>query len=169
MRLKLSSRLSEILPCCVPAGCSWQNELVSIFAWLICAFLFALLRFYTVFSWYLEDIYYPDSIRYNGTVMADFDDVFSGCLLGFCVMALSAVPRAVINYMYHFRGSKSIYLMRRLPKKNELWKRCITFPAACAVLAGIAAFLTMLVCFYIYLIAVPDAALRPGQWEKLWS
>lgn len=167
MTSKQDSRLSEILPCYVPAGCSWQNELRAACAGLVCSFLFALLRFGTVLSTRLDELDY--AVHYYNTVIADFTDVFSGCLLGFYVMAIAAVPWAVIHYNYHFKGSKSIYLMRRLPKKNELWKRCITFPASCAVLAGIGAFLTTLLCFCIYLLAVPDAALQPGQWEKLWS
>lgn len=69
-------------------------------------------------------------------------------------------------YVYHFSESRSIYLMRRLPNRWELLRRCITLP-----LVGIGGML-ILVCilffvyYGLYFIFTPEAALTPDQWGK---
>ena len=50
----------------------------------------------------------------------------------------------------HYRGSRSIYLMRRLPDRWELWRRCLTLPliglaAALVIALGLSA-----VYFWVY-------------------
>ena len=68
-----------------------------------------------------------------------------------------------------WRGAKSIYLMRRLPDRWELARRCLAIPlltVACALLLVV----ILLPAFYgIYLHLTPEDALRPGQLDKLWD
>ena len=62
----------------------------------------------------------------------------------------------------------SIYLMRRLPDRWELHRRCLVFPFAGLVLCVAAAFLTVVLCYACYMIATPEICLTPGQWQKYW-
>lgn len=58
--------------------------------------------------------------------------------LGFLLLALCMPLLAGAHYFYHFHDGRSIYLMRRLPDRGELWRRCLTLP-----LTGLAAVLIL--------------------------
>ncbi|MCI6719931.1 MAG: hypothetical protein MR451_03855 [Clostridiales bacterium] len=103
-------------------------------------------------------------------VMPDFIVLLGGFLLGFAVLALCMAGFALYHYLYHWQGgSKSIYLMRRLPDRWELHRRCLTLPLAGAVLCGLAALLLFCLYFILYMTATPADCLTPGQWQKVWS
>lgn len=57
---------------------------------------------------------------------------------GFLLLAVCMPLLAGAHYFYHFHDGRSIYLMRRLPDRGELWRRCLTLP-----LTGLAAVLIL--------------------------
>ena len=78
----------------------------------------------------------------------------------FALVFIFAVITAVYRYFYHYQHSKSIYLMKRLPKRSELYKRCLSGSAVIsliclAVMAGLVA-----VCFMEYISIVPEEFVR---------
>ena len=85
------------------------------------------------------------------------------------LVVLAALLLIPCNYYAFWRGAKSIYLMRRLPDRWELARRCLAIPlltVACALLLVV----ILLPAFYgIYLHLTPEDALRPGQLDKLWD
>ncbi len=54
-----------------------------------------------------------------------FDDMLWPSLWGFWFALIIPPVQAVQNYQSHYRGSRSIYLMRRLPDRWELHRRCL--------------------------------------------
>ena len=65
----------------------------------------------------------------EGAIMPGFFEILSGSETVF-LMVCAAMPFwALYHYSYHFNGSKSIYLMRRLPESWELHRRCLVGPA----------------------------------------
>lgn len=74
----------------------------------------------------------------------------------FAPLYLFLAVMAVEHYFYYSRGAKSLYLMRRLPKKGVLVKSCVQMPllgmAAGAAVTGILG----LVYFGVYLLVMPD-------------
>ena len=82
--------------------------------------------------------------------------------------SLCLVLLAAYHYAYHRQGSKSIYLMRRLPSKLELHRRCLTLPIAGILIALLTAFLLLLIYYAVYMNVTPAECLMPGQWQKLW-
>jgi hypothetical protein len=104
-----------------------------------------------------------------GTLMPDFYVLLDNALIGFVVLALCMLVFILWHYLYHRQNSKSIYLMRRLPKRWELHRRCLTLPLAAVLLCLLAAGLLLLVYYWIYMAATPDVCLTPQQWQKLWS
>ena len=74
----------------------------------------------------------------------------------------------IYHYSYHFKGSKSIYLMRRLPDRWELHRRCLTLPIAMAVFFLLMGFVMLLLFFWAYFAAVPAQYIQPDQWAKIW-
>lgn len=104
----------------------------------------------------------------DGAIMPDFAELMKFALIGFLVIAVVMVVFIVYNYAYHRQGSKSIYLMRRLPNRLELHKRCITLPAAAVLLCIVAAFIMLCIYYWIYMSITPEECLTPGQWQKIW-
>jgi hypothetical protein len=102
-------------------------------------------------------------------VMPDFVEVLGNSLNGFLLLALCMLPLLIYHYTYHYQGSKSIYLMKRLPSRWELPRRCITLPLLGVTASLVAALLLLLLYFAVYLAFTPRACLSPGQWQKLWS
>lgn len=106
----------------------------------------------------MEVNYMPDMIYFLGN-----------SLHGFGLTAILMIFVAIYHYLYHFHGSKSIYLMKRLPQKTELFKRCVTLPLLGALCCLISAFLLLLLYYGFYMFATPKQYLAPDQWQKLWS
>lgn len=102
-------------------------------------------------------------------VMLDFVDILHPFLMGFLILALCMAAFIPIHYAYHHQGSKSVYLMRRLPDRWERHRRCWTLPLCGVLLCLAAAFVLLLIYFAIYMLATPKACLMPGQWRKIWS
>lgn len=94
-----------------------------------------------------------------GQIIGDFEPMLAGGSVLFSLICLAMALLAGYHYAYHFQGSKSVYLMRRLPGRYELPHRCFAIPAAGAV--GAMALLGLLtVCYYaVYLLCTPAQCL----------
>lgn len=101
-------------------------------------------------------------------VMPDFVDVLHPLLMGFPLLALCLAAFIPLRYAYHHQGSKSIYLMRRLPDRWERHRRCWTLPLLGIAACLLAAFILLLIYYAIYMAATPEACLTPHQWQKIW-
>ena len=96
--------------------------------------------------------------------MPPFAGLLSHTMLGFQILAVFLVLAAAGNYLSHYLETRSIYLMRRLPDRWDLWRRCLALPAAglagCAVLA-----LALLgLCFAVYRLYTPWELTAGGAW-----
>lgn len=105
----------------------------------------------------------------DGSAMKSFSELMYGKMNWFHILSLILVGVIVINYLSFFRGSKSIYLMRRLSNPWELHRRCILLPAAGIVISQVARLILILFYFAIYMLVTPDGYLPPDSWQKLWS
>ena len=102
-------------------------------------------------------------------MMPEFEELLSGSMNGIFVIVLLLLVSVVMNYASFQQGSKSIYLMRRLPSRWELHRRCILLPAL--GIAGSLVVRTILLSIYfaVYMLVTPDRCLPPDQWQKFWS
>lgn len=105
----------------------------------------------------------------SGAVMADFGQVLGKWLSGFLMAAVGGVLLAVWHYRYHRQGSMSIYLMRRLPDRWLLHRRCLALPALVVAAAVLVALALLLGYYALYLWVTPEGCLRLGQWNRLWA
>ena len=104
----------------------------------------------------------------TGAVMEDFANLLPGCRWGPAVVAVAMVILAVLYWMGHYQGgSRSIYLMRRLPDRWELWRRCLTLPLLGLAASAAAAIAMTLLSFWIYRMMTPETCLPPDQWDSL--
>ena len=119
----------------VPPGLDWWTELKWAVSGLVAGTLWSLVAFSYQFSNACRQLYDWVDDKYvlvESRTIAPFpellDQVMVVLLLG---MALT-IPLACYHYAYHYLGSRSIYLMRRLPNGWELWRRCLTVPVLLA-------------------------------------
>lgn len=167
---KILKKLTADLDRYFPVGYNWERELDWLTAGFTCSTIYALILYSVRYSTALESLYQdPEKkIFYTGAVMADFSQLARGCMLGFLIIIAATVFCVITHYNYHYQGSKSIYLMKRLPAHNELWRRCLIAPIITAILAVIASLLLTLLLFGMYHLTVPEEISSPGQWQKFW-
>lgn len=105
-----------------------------------------------------------------GEIMPDFVTLLPGVFPVFLLMVPVLLLMTALHYQYFYLGgSKSIYLMRRLPDKWELHRRCLTLPLAGAVIVPLTAAALFLLYYLYYVTSTPPECLTPGQWAKIWS
>ena len=101
--------------------------------------------------------------------MASIVWVMRGSLYGLLLLA-AAMPLLVLYfYSLHYRGSKSIYTMRRLPRRGELLRRCIKVPLWTMVQCMVALPVLRIVYFLFYELITPRGHMPAGQWQLLWE
>jgi hypothetical protein len=77
-----------------------------------------------------------------------------------------------LAFTYHstyYRGSKSIYLMKRLPNPWERWRLCLTLPTLALLFFLLILVVMLLLTFAFYLLFTPESALSPQQGQKFWA
>lgn len=110
----------------------------------------------------------------KGAAAPDFaellrESVLGGSMLGFLALAALDLLLAAYFYYYHYQGSRSIYLMRRLPQRGELHRRCLAFPIFSVLALLLLMALTTAAYFLIYMSVMPAECVRPGQLGRLFG
>ena len=95
----------------------------------------------------------------EGAVIQDFGILTENLFWGFVIMMIVTILTAVFFYFYHYDGSKMIYLMKRLPDKGELWRRCVTLPVIGTVILIAWLGIVYLMYYAIYLFCTPAQCL----------
>ena len=151
--------LAPYLPLGVPAA--------AVVGYLRLALGLALLvsfRFLFALASAIQELYYTDltgrRLLEPGAVMPAFSQLLPGVFWGFWAVAALMPAAALGLYLSHYQGGRSIYTMRRLPNRGELWRRCLAVPAATA-LAALAA-VAVLTAVYIKK-AVPQLCMKGGK------
>ncbi|MBQ7916896.1 MAG: hypothetical protein IJ315_08980 [Firmicutes bacterium] len=110
-----------------------------------------------------------ERVLIQGRMMKDFVEILDYHLGGFVLVGLVLIEAVIYQYLYfNAHGSKSLYVMKRLPNKWELHKRCWSLPVAGMILCGITAFVLMLLFFWAYMASTPEVCRLPDQWGKIW-
>ena len=150
-----------------PFGYPWKGTLTMVGWSGIIAFLGSLTFFVAYSDAYerMRDVYIRNEwVLREGATMVPFVELLGNRLMSFHVLSLAMIGLAAIHYSYHYQGSKSIYLMKRLPDRWDLWRRCFTLPVVLALASEAAAVVMRVFCFAIYMMITPEEALIPGQW-----
>lgn len=149
----------------VPLGLDAGQELRRVLLGLL-AGLGTNLCFFTAYGTARNNLYtYTGGHRRlrPGAVMEPFGDLVSWSLLG-CWMAVAYMALlAWYYYAYHSRGSRSIYLMRRLRTPWELRRRCFSLPLLGVGLYALEALVLLVLDYAVYRLCTPAQCL-PGLW-----
>ena len=98
-----------------------------------------------------------------------FAALTEGASLGFYTTALIISGFTTFRFLYFIQGSKSIYLIRRLPQRTALFKQTAALP-----LLGIAVtwmiFLVLTgMMIAVYLLATPKSGLPAEPFKDVWE
>ncbi len=99
--------------------------------------------------------------------MTPFVNVLGVSLNLFPALALLSLVPIIIYYQMHWGSSKSIYLMRRIPDRWDLHRRCLTLPILMAVISLLMAVVLFWLYYGIYLLVTPEGALYSNQMDML--
>ena len=101
--------------------------------------------------------------RRIGVELPTFLYLIRGTYQWFLAVVVAALFVLIDNYTCYYRGSRSIYVMKRLPNRFEIHKRAWTLPVLACVLSGIVIILTALLCLLVYRFCSPADCL-PELW-----
>ena len=105
----------------------------------------------------------------EGAVIQPFLFFIRGRMRGFWAYVLFCAGLAAGNYRSFYAETKSIYVMKRLPRAGEVGVRCLTLPVL-AVLAGfLFAVLLTAVYWLIYRYGTPEVCLPAGNRFVFWE
>ena len=167
---KTQSSFSQWMTRQVPPGLDWWTELKWAVSGLVVGALWSLTAFGYQFSNALLRLYDwvgGKSILVESRTIDPFPELLYQAMAGLLLGILLTIPLACYHYAYHYLGSRSIYLMRRLPDGWELWRRCLTVPALLAAVFLLTIELLTFLYFLIFLLATPDACLPTEPWRQL--
>ncbi len=159
----LPDKLKDLLP----PGVSLEKELIEFSVYyLLFVFLYSL-NFIGNFSTAKSRIF--DDGIWTGEKIAPFSILMSHVFRGFWVL----LPVILIFQPLAFRktfftGSKSIFLMKRLPEKHELLKRIFGFPLFELFLTVILLVILTLLYRLVYFLCTPKAALPGLMLFEFW-
>ena len=155
-----------------PPGFEYIPELRRALAAYSAAFIAAAIGYLWRFDTAFDALYiFEDRVKklIPDAVMDDFCDLALPGMNLFPAVSLVMVFFAATHYFYHYQETKSIYTMKRLPKKPlELHKRCLTAPLAGMAATVLLFFLTLAVLYVHYILIVPEQCIAPGQLERLF-
>ncbi len=137
--------------------------------WLL-SFLYSLLFLDAYFSAWNDLFIWEKGSRVliKERIMPDFAELIESYLLGFFIVSLCMIGFVIYRYAYYRQGSKSIYLMKRLPHKSERHRRAWLLPLLAALVSILIALTLLLLYFTVYMLVTPDECVSAGQWYKIW-
>lgn len=132
-----------------PPGYEYEREMILFCVVLGCG-IFISLDFLFRLADQVEELYYYNQdaaeVLRPYAAAASFRRLAAGSLWGFGMEVLYLGAAALDHWLYYRRASRSIYLMKRLPRRGVLTKSCLLGPlTGMIILAG-----TMLVVYLFY-------------------
>ncbi len=150
----------------VPPGFEWETERGLFIAALVIACLWSM-GFFINFS---------DAVHYaiDRNDVPYFYEVLGKSFFCFPIAIVFMLASIALNYAHYHSGSKSIYLMRRLPNGWELHRRSITVPLWSAAITLAAAVVLFFIYYGVYMLWISKHGYHPyaNQLELLlknWS
>ena len=150
-----------------PLGWPWNNEVMgAACAEGISAFT-ALYLFAYRFNRAADSLYSgtgPERQLVPGAMMPSYPQVLGNAMILFGVTALALALLPIAHFLFHRQGARSDYLMRRLPQRWELAKRCLAGTAVLLAATALIAAILFGLFFIWYLCLTPAGHLPPDVW-----
>lgn len=117
-----------------PVGINARAEIYAILAALGAAVFWSLTAVVRIVD-HMNGLTYTSSYGANAIAFSPYRALLGTALDGFFLVALVLVFLALVHYLYHRRGARTDYLMRRLPWPWEYHMRCLALPVLGIALA----------------------------------
>lgn len=171
IKKKIGARLDRM----VPPGFDWAAELKWLRIGLILCIALSVFLFFARYWNGVAQLYETDWASGEKVLRANarldsFSQVMSGTMVGFSFLTLVILLLTVYHYLYYYRDSKSIYVMKRLPKRFELHRRSISLPLASIAVCLCTVLLLIIIYYGLYHLMAPRGCeIWPGQWDSFWQ
>lgn len=145
-----------------PAGFPVRQEIRIFFTSLGISVFYSfgfLIRYLKARAGLFDTTFTGQKVLLPGVKMPPMTSLIHDAFAGFILIGILALCGIIYHYLFHKQGSKSIYLMRRLPNSMELHKRCFTLPLLGMVISILTVLLLFLLYYGIYYIFTPGACL----------
>lgn len=154
-----------------PLGYNFETEKNTFLTLSTCSLVYSVIIFFLRFFDSYNRLYTHRNgkrVLLEGRMMEHFYDLTHGVFYGFFVVMFVSLCFIILRYSFHWQGTKSIYTMKRLPKKSELSKRCVILPLVLVFILIL--FILLLAAFYlaVYFIFTPKQCLYPFGMENFW-
>lgn len=144
-----------------PPGINLAKEVMVFVVSMTCAVIFSLgyVLAYISARNELYEVINDKRILKEGAIIPEFEVILGNYFSGFILVGVAMAIILVYHYAYHYQDSKIIYLMKRLPNRWELHRRCITLPIAGSIVAVVVLILLWAIYFGIYFLFTPQQCL----------
>lgn len=144
-----------------PLGMNIHSELLWYIVIVILVILESILFLvrYTIARGELYQSYAGEMVLIEGAIIEDFAGLTTDLFAEMVIICGVSILHIITNYMYHYQGSKMVYLMKRLPDKWELHRRCLTLPIAEVVILVVLSLVLRMIYFAIYILCTPSQCL----------
>lgn len=148
---------------CIPVGRDIAQDL-RLYAVGLCL---ALLRSFGYFAWLSNA--YQNLVQGWADTMMPFANVLGMSLGGFVFLASACLLYIPIYYQMHYGKAHSVYVMRRLPDRFSLHRRCLALPLVLALCTIAVAGVLLMMYYVVYCCVTPPEYLIDGQFALLWE
>lgn len=148
-----------------PLGFDYKTEIRSIITLLGFAIFMNIILVINIFK-HKNYLYYRGRLI-PSRFMTDFSELSRGMQFGFILLIIYSVSMIYAHYRYHYKGSKSIYTMKRINDPMELHIRCLIVPLIVIISSILLAGLMIYINYEIYHMLVPKTAINGEQKAKL--
>ena len=164
MKTNFRKKLTDFVHRRMPPGSSVTPD-VTVFCLLtggsLLRSLLVLPEYYNAYTNLFRETLTGERVLREGAMMPAFSVLANGVLAGFTFTAAVMLVFLCRNLLTFYQGSRSIYLMRRLPDAWELPRRTAQLPLCGATMAVLTAFLTYGVLYAVYMGITPPECLPP--------
>lgn len=144
-----------------PLGIGVEKHIKGFFALVGCA-TGCTMFFFLQYANALEQLYTyraGKKVLIEGAMILSFEQITEGLFLMGYLESVAILLMSIYYYLYHHQGSKMMYLMKRLPDKWEVHRRCWTLPIAGAVLMAAWMMILKMIYYAIYILYTPSQCL----------
>lgn len=122
------------------------------------SFLYFVLGYSNAYS-NLFDYRFGKRVLIENVFIGPYDHIVEGVFWVPLLICIAIFFVTIYHYMYHYQGSKMMYLMKRLPDKWEVHRRCWTLPVVGSVLMAVWILVLRMLYFAIYIVFTPSQCL----------
>lgn len=153
-----------------PPGFNVKREVCLIITGYVLSILYSM-SFFIKFFFEYRTLFRNQYGRYTGYpsgVMPSCAHLLEGVFMLFWVLIAVMAVLVMVHYLYYHTKSKSIYLMKRLSDKRELFRRNWSIPLFTVALSLITVFVLIVIYYLFYMSVAPKNCIWPNQWLRIW-